>query len=139
MRLYGDYNSLSARTMRIQLMKCKGEVYCKSEEEINNFVRDKYLLMLNNQIRFDSNQFGPYSIIMKSRISWFRVSAFTQYDYPFKVQRTEVLLQDKIADLDEITQLNDPSLFKLVRQPTRPEDRVDDLIMVISIEMDLNQ
>ena len=138
MSLYGDYNSLSARTMRVQLMRCLGKDYCKSEEEINQFMLDKYLLMLNNQIRFDSTLFGSESIIMESRISWFRVSAFVQYDYPFKVQRTEVLLQDKIADLDEITQLNDSSLFKLVRQPTRPEDRVKDIIMVISFEMDLN-
>ena len=34
--------------------------------------------------------------------------------------------------------LNDSSLFKMVRQPTRPEERVEDLIMVISFEMDLN-
>ena len=46
--LFGDYDSETARTIRVQLLKCKGEVYCKTEEEIISYIHDKYLLLLNN-------------------------------------------------------------------------------------------
>ena len=137
--LFGDYNSLAARTITVQLKKCHGKVYCKSDEEINKFIRDKYLLMLNNQIRLDSSKYGAESIIMESRITWFRISTMARLEYPYRVQRTEILLQDEIANLDEITSLADSSLFKIVRQPTRPEERFSYMLMVISFEMDLNQ
>ena len=32
--LHGDYDSLAARTIRVQLRKCEGKDYCKSDEEI---------------------------------------------------------------------------------------------------------
>ena len=47
-----------------------GEEFCKTEEEIDDFMRGKYLLLLNNQIRFDSHDYNEDSIKMESRIRW---------------------------------------------------------------------
>ena len=53
--IFGNYNSMKARLLDVQLQKCQGEKYCKSEEEINTFLRNKFIIMLNNLKRFDQN------------------------------------------------------------------------------------
>ena len=47
-------------------MKCSGEDYCKSEEEIDQFVRDKYLILYMNRVRFNADSFGEESIVKES-------------------------------------------------------------------------
>ena len=60
-------------------------------------------------------------------------------DYPFKIQRTEVLLQDKLLNLDEITLMQDSTVFKMVVGESRPENRIPGLVTLLSFEMDLNK
>ena len=47
-------------------------------------------------------------------------------------------LQDKLFNLDEITELQDSTVFKVERKPNRPEERVPNLLVLLSFEMDLN-
>ena len=54
MRVFGDWNSKYARIIDITLTKCHGHTYCKEEHEIKTWLRDKFLLMMYNKIRFDS-------------------------------------------------------------------------------------
>ena len=43
-----------------------------------------------------------------------------------------------MVNLDELTELQDPSIFRFVREPSQPEERIPSLIVLISFEMDLN-
>lgn len=54
----------------VQLVKCHGKDYCKSQEQITEFMRDKFLYTLSNQVRFDSRNSGSQSIIREAR-SWY--------------------------------------------------------------------
>ena len=54
MYINGDLNSESSRLLEFQLIKCHDRVDCKSDEEIIEFIRGKWLLILFNQKRFDS-------------------------------------------------------------------------------------
>ena len=54
MRIYGDFNSDSARRINIQLVKCSGHQYCKSDAEITKALRGKYILLFYNQIYFNN-------------------------------------------------------------------------------------
>ena len=60
--IFGDYNSVSANLINIQLVKCNNVtqpgVECKSDEEILNFFRGKYILLLYNENRFNSQFYG---------------------------------------------------------------------------------
>jgi len=56
MFISGDYSSAKARLMNFQLVKCHGHDYCKSDEEIKAYLRNKFLLMVSNQIRFESRK-----------------------------------------------------------------------------------
>lgn len=74
MYLYGDYNSPRARLIELQLEMCLDKPYCKSKDEITEFMRDKYLILLYNQINFDSDLYGENSIIPESNLIWIPVN-----------------------------------------------------------------
>ena len=50
----GNYNTVNASYIEVELNRCKGKDYCKTDEEINEFIRGKYLMVYMNQIRFES-------------------------------------------------------------------------------------
>lgn len=60
--LYGDYNSDAASQFKMQLVKCSGRDDCKSEDQIQEFFRNKFILLLFNQIRFNTEEFGQEAI-----------------------------------------------------------------------------
>ena len=49
---------MSARQLTISLRKCTGHSYCKSEAEMKEYFRHKFLLMLYNEVSFDQNKYG---------------------------------------------------------------------------------
>ena len=77
MYLYGDYNTRKARLISIQLIKCTGHTYCKTDEEILEFLRDKWIMLLVNQIRFDSEGFDEATSNPEARVKWIPIN--TQY------------------------------------------------------------
>ena len=56
--LQGNYNTVNASIIRVYLTKCQGKDYCKSDEEIIEFVKGKFLLFYVNERRFDSSMYG---------------------------------------------------------------------------------
>ena len=70
----GNFNTVNASQIRVHLNRCQGKDFCKSDEEITEFIRGKYLIVYVNEIRFDSQHFGEESIITESRIDWIRIS-----------------------------------------------------------------
>ena len=82
----GNINSENTSNIRVLLKKCSGKDYCKSDAEILDFVRGKFILVYLNQIRFDSSKYGDESIIKESRIDWLRVSTIAQTEYPYLVE-----------------------------------------------------
>ena len=73
--IYGNYDTSVGRLIRVFLDRCtKTENNCKSKEEINDFITGKYLTLLTNMIRFDSNNMGKESIVEESRLSWIPIS-----------------------------------------------------------------
>ena len=58
---------------------------------------------------------------------------------PFKITTTQLYLQDEIIALDEITELEDASVFKLEMLPLRSYEKDYDVQLDITIEMNLDQ
>ena len=86
--LYGDYSSYKASQFNVQFIKCHDRPDCKSQEEITAFIRNKFLLILYNQVRFDSTRYEWDSIIHESKIMWLPVNSQVQQTTPFKVLTT---------------------------------------------------
>ena len=78
MFLRGDYNSNTANQFNVQLQRCHDRPDCKSEAEIDAYLKNKYLIILYNQIRFDSRYYGQDSIVPESRLHWVQVSSQIQ-------------------------------------------------------------
>ena len=112
--LHGDYNSLTANQFNVQLQRCHDRSDCKSEAEIDAYLRNKYLIFFYNQIRFDSRHYGKASIVPESRLNWVQVNTQVQQTIPFKISSTQLYLQDHtFVNLDDLTELDEASIFKL--------------------------
>ena len=70
-------------------------------------MKDKFLLLLSNQIRFDSSQYYEDSVIRESRLLWLNTSNKSQLEQTFYVKKTKINLQDLAIDLDHYTELVD--------------------------------
>lgn len=139
MKIWGDYTSNNARQLRIRLQRCIGKDYCKPLEAINAFLRDKYLLMLHNEIRFDATQYYAESIIAESRTHWFQIKAHGHVSIPLRVTKTHIDLQDYHINLDDLTELEQDTLFKFESIATQEYDSDEAGVMDISIERNLAQ
>ena len=58
---------------------------------------------------------------------------------PYKVSKTQLYLQDKDVDLDELTELYDASVFQIETLPIRSYEKDFLVQMDLSIEMNLDQ
>ena len=96
----------------INLFKCTDRDYCKSDEEIKNYFEDNYLYFLSNKIRFDFEKYGKDSIIKESTLKLSLLGDWKNRKI-FEVSQTELSLQDLAINLDEVTELQDSSLFQL--------------------------
>ena len=50
----GNFNTINTSNIMVLLVRCQGKDYCKSDEEITEFVRGKFLIVYVNEIRFES-------------------------------------------------------------------------------------
>ena len=54
MMIRGDYNSNTAQMLLITFNRCHDRPDCRPKEEIDEFIRGKYLVVMSNEVRFDS-------------------------------------------------------------------------------------
>ena len=66
-----------------KLKKCAGHDYCVSEEELKDFLRDKFILLLHNQIRFESRYFKEAAIVTESFLQWITINTQVRQSVPF--------------------------------------------------------
>lgn len=127
MMIKGDYNSNTAQQLIISFNRCHKDnsppgTVCKSEKEINEFIRGKYLVLLTNQIRFDSELPGLDAIIKESILTWYPVSFQQQLRYPHKISMTKLFSQDQPINMDDLTEMENGQIFSLTRVPQIPAE-----------------
>ena len=75
----------------------------------------------------------------ESRIIWLRVNTQMRQTQPFKVTNTQLLLQDEFLNLDDLTELDDATIFKLEKLSTQPYERDSWTAFDVTVEMNLDQ
>ena len=139
MRMQGDYNSETASLIHIKIEKCTDHDYCKSEEEIDEFFKtDKYMLMLNNQIRFDSNKHEEESIIRESVLQWLPLDIEGLFSQQYQLKTGESNLQDLIVDFDSLTEFQD-DIMKIEYSKLLPRRKDTNVPMYLAFEVSLNK
>ena len=58
--------------------------------------------------------------------------------YPYRIKNTHLFLQDEVAHLDDLTELEDPQLFTLEPLPSRSYEKDNDTWFDLTIEMNLD-
>ncbi len=59
----------------------QAEGFCKSDEEINDWITSKYILTFENQKRFIQHQFDEQSLYEEGKLTWQIMTADTRTDY----------------------------------------------------------
>ena len=66
---------------------------------------DKYLVVLNNQIRFDANSYANESIKGESTTDWVKILSKGHRTFPMRVTKSDIDLQDGYINLDQATEI----------------------------------
>ena len=74
MYIKGSIYSKEGRIISIELKRCVGEKYCKTEEEIKTFLKGKWLLLINNQKLFNPTKFEEESIESYAKMTWIPIN-----------------------------------------------------------------
>ena len=72
-------------------------------------------------------------------MQWIRISTKAQLEFPYKLSKSKLSLQDLLIDLDEVTELTSSSIFEFKSDAVRAEERYPELIVGLSFEVDLDQ
>ncbi len=92
--IHGDYNSHKAQMLNVQLVRCHDRSDCKTDAQITEFFKNKFILLVYNQIRFDSGAYGENSIIPETRLLWLPISTQVIQTTPLKITTSQLILQD---------------------------------------------
>ena len=123
--------------LQIDIVKCTGMDYCKSDEEIKEYFANMYIYVLKNQIRFNQQQYGEDAIVKESRSDIFPIGIW-QNRQIFDLNQAELELQDGAFKLDEITVLKHANVFSLKPTNVAPFYLEKDLIQGMWIQMNLD-
>ena len=145
MKINGTFDSERASLLEMQLVRCRNstdyaeDVVCKSNEEITEFFRNKYLILLHNQKRFNPELYHESSIIRESKIVWAPINIQWRQEIPYRIQKTQIFLQDEFVDLDDLTLIEDDSIFKVIKMPNKPYENDMNVQISVTVEMSLEQ
>ena len=141
LEIWGDYDSREAQQLQFEFVFCQGgtDNGCETEENIREWLKRKFIVLLYNEIRFDTEKFFYESRVYESRIIYIPISSQIKQVIPFKIQRTHLELQDyQHVMLGEITEIEMDNLFRLEKKQPMPYEFNDGVWISVTIEMSLD-
>lgn len=114
MKLWGNYDTGDAKNFMIVFEKCKNatsSVTCKSNEDINKWMKSKYLITLLNQKKFVQHKFDEERIDRHSTLTWYPLNPDARTDYANEIIRTELELADGMFNLGNLFPYKDKGFF----------------------------
>ena len=73
-RLRGDYNTAEGIILNLGFEVCRDKPICHSEAKIMNWLRRKFIVVLENTLQFDRENVSNNGILKGTRLSWNVVS-----------------------------------------------------------------
>ena len=68
--LNGNWDTNQGQVIGIQFEKCTNRQDCRSENEIDYWLRQKHVTLLTNQVRLDSQFYGEGKLVKESRLTF---------------------------------------------------------------------
>lgn len=106
----GDYNSPTTRSFVLLFEKCNSETYegpgtCKSDEEIRQWLARKFILIYQNNQRFETRVYEfEKKVQTESRTVWIPINSQIREEIVFKIQLTDLRLQDTYYQFSALTE-----------------------------------
>lgn len=74
LNIQGDYNSAKGRSLVLEFKKCEqtldNPITCKSDQDIKDWIKRKFILTFWNSRRFVLEEFGDGKVVPESRSCW---------------------------------------------------------------------
>ena len=146
MLIQGDYNSAKARHLQIRFEKCEQKredeagtgVKCKTDDEVKEWLKRKFILTYANSIRFRLELFNSAKIVKESRTTWIPINTQYREEKVFMSQVTYAELQDRLWQWGAVTKEDHEDLFKIEQTNSRPYEFKDNVHVSVSYELYLN-
>lgn len=127
--------------MTIQFQKCDNSTYtegiCKSEEEITEWMSRKFILILQNQMRFSTRDYSPEGkVSYESRLDYILLNTQIREDVVYFVKLTELELQDDYYQFSALTE-DKKMIFSNDYEMRRSYENSDRVQMQVQWEFDL--
>ena len=88
--LFGNYNSPKARSLMVVFEECDpswSPVQCKEKDQIQEWMKDKYIIVLSNHEKFIPWKFDEDKIEKQSSLDWYAMTNSNRADYPTVIYR----------------------------------------------------
>lgn len=136
--IWGDYNSNTAQQLAVSFVMCKDHEYCKSENEIREWLKNKFIVLLYNKLSFTRDRYFHQTLQEASVIQYIKVSSQMRQLIPFELQKTSLELQDyNFVNLEDFTEIEFDHLFKLNKKEMMPYEQNTNIWVEITFERDL--
>ena len=139
--LIGDFDSTQGRLLQIVYEKCNNQTIqpqgsCYSDEKITDFLRQRYIIVYQNQVRFQTSEYDSERIVPEGKIVWFPIESLQRSIVSHKVQVTNLQLQDqRHVHIGELSELDD-TIFNIKSYIRRPYERLDRIHQILLYEFD---
>lgn len=122
--------------------KCKpkegSDVICKSEAEINSWLKRKFIVTMTNQRRFLLEKFTEGKIVEEARTEWIPFNSQLREEKVYKISISNLELQDRIWQWGGWTKENVEIIFGINHSTTRPYEFPDSVHCQITFELNLD-
>ena len=66
------------------------QINCENESDIDEYFKDKFFLMLSNQVRFVQDDFSENKVVRESIIKKLKISTQMRQTYAFRASMTQL-------------------------------------------------
>ena len=73
-----------AQQFTIRFRMCEGSELCKSEAEVRDWLRRKFIVVLYNRISFQTDKFGEETLVKESKLRYLPISSQSRQIIPLK-------------------------------------------------------
>lgn len=137
--LYGNYNSDSAKLLSFRVERCQNftaaGVPCAEESEIDQYLKDKFMLVIYNQKIFNVTEYHEEARKFVAKMAWIKISTRLPQQIPFEMQLTGTIQQDYDIGLDDVTLRAMYELYLFERMDALPWELDDFTQLIVTFEV----
>lgn len=143
-KLQGDYDSTKARQFCIAFEACdpderaKTGKTCKSEDEIKNWMKGKFVVNIENTWTFRQEEYGRKKLTAESQFNWFMLNSSQRSEKSREFTVSGITFQDEFIQLGDWT-ATPAEFFRIEPKVDRPYEYPDKIMFMLRYEMNKNQ